>query len=84
MRPHKVLEIILSGSRNVAFTDFVGLVRAYGFRQARVRGNHHIFVHDKVRELINLQEVNGKAKPSQVRQFLALVEKYDLKIHEGK
>ena len=31
-------------------------------------------------QLVNLQEKNGKAKPYQVREFLSLVEQYDLKL----
>jgi len=33
-----------------------------------------------VRELLNLQDVAGKAKPYQVRQLLDLVERYNLSI----
>jgi hypothetical protein len=51
-----------------------------------IRRAYHTFcfhrissVHPQIRELVNLQEVNGKAKPYQVRQFLRLVELYDLK-----
>jgi hypothetical protein len=40
----------------------------------------HIFVHTNVRELVNLKEVHGKAKPYQVKQLLALVERYSLSI----
>jgi hypothetical protein len=40
------------------------------------------FVHPQVRELLNLQEVRGKAKPYQVSQFLKLVEKYNLELGE--
>ncbi len=58
------------------------LVQAFGFHLSRVNGSHHIFVHPEVQELINLQEVNGKAKPYQVRQFLHLLEKYNLKMEE--
>ncbi len=58
------------------------LVQAFGFHLSRVNGSHHIFVHPEVQELINLQEVNGKAKPYQVRQFLHLLEKYNLKLEE--
>ena len=47
-------------------------------RLSRVSGSHHIFTHPQVRELINLQEVNGQAKPYQIRQFLQLVERYSL------
>jgi hypothetical protein len=35
-----------------------------------------VFVHPDVRELINLQDVRGQAKPYQIRQFLRLVERY--------
>jgi len=51
-----------------------------GFTLARRAGSHHIFSHPGVSELINLQEINGEAKPYQVRQFLRLVERYNLKL----
>jgi hypothetical protein len=34
-------------------------------------------------ELINIQEVGGKTKPYQIRQFLKLVERYNLRLEEG-
>ena len=46
----------------------------------RVPGSHHIFGHPDLAELVNLQNVGGKAKPYQIRQFLRLVERYDLKM----
>lgn len=84
MNRRKLLEMVLAGSANVRFNDMVGLVEAFGFRLSRVKGSHHIFVHAAVRELLNLQEVNGKAKPYQIRQFLKLVEQYDLELGEDK
>ncbi len=56
----------------------VRLVEAFGFRRAWQRGSHHIFVYRDVSELVNIQDVNGVAKPYQVRQFLTLVERYNL------
>ena len=38
-----------------------------GFTE-RVRGSHHIFRREGVRELINLQRDGSQAKPYQVRQ----------------
>jgi hypothetical protein len=35
-----------------------------------------------VAELVNLQEVAGKAKPYQIGQFLRLVERYNLELRE--
>lgn len=61
----------------------VNLVEAFGFRLSRVSGSHHIFVRNDVPELVNLQEVGGKAKPYQIRQFLKIVERYNLKIGDG-
>jgi len=60
----------------------VALVEAFGFRLARVSGSHHIFEHADVSEIINLQDRKGKAKPYQVRQFLELVEEYNLQLGE--
>jgi hypothetical protein len=39
-------------------------------------------VHLAVRELLNLQEVRGQAKPYQTRQFLRLVERYALTMED--
>lgn len=82
MKAQKILESILAGSKNVAFSDFLKLVEAYGFRLSRIQGSHHIFKRDGVRELVNLQNVKGKAKPYQMRQVLSLVEKYNLRLRE--
>lgn len=78
----KLLERALSSPNNLRFTDMVKLAESFGFRLSRSSGSHHIFVHREVRELLNLQEVRGKAKPYQVGQFLKLVEKYNLELGE--
>lgn len=39
-------------------------------------------MHKNIPELLNIQEVGGEAKPYQVRQFLRLVERYNLKMGE--
>lgn len=80
MNKKKLLAKAASGSKHISFNEMVILVETFGFRLVRVNGSHHIFVHPQIRELVNLQEVNGKAKPYQVRQFLRLVELYDLKL----
>lgn len=77
-KKQKLLQKALSGSKNIRFSEIVALVEAFGFRLSRVKGSHHIFVHPRVRELINLQNVGGKAKPYQIRQLLRLVERYNL------
>jgi len=68
--------------QNVSFDDFADLVEGFGFRPSRVRGSHHIFVHPGVVELVNLQNAEGQAKPYQIRQFLRLVERYNLTLED--
>ncbi len=82
MNPRKTLELILRGSRNIRFADFVRLVEACGFRLSRASGSHHIFSRPGIPEAINLQDYHGQAKPYQIRQFLKLMEKYGLTLEE--
>lgn len=78
----KILVKVLAGSKNIAFNDFILLVESFGFHISRVSGSHHIFVHDNIKELVNLQDVNGQVKPYQVKQFMQLIERYNLKLED--
>jgi hypothetical protein len=85
MNRRKLLARLAHGAvANVAFADMRSLVEGFGFELRRVNGSHHIFAHRGVPELINLQDVRGQAKPYQVRQFLRLVERYDLSLENEK
>ena len=78
MKKRKLLLKILNNPRHIRFSELIIVVEAYGFCLARTKGSHHIFTHPDIPELINLQNVHGMAKPYQIRQFLKLVERYNL------
>jgi len=63
-RADKTLEKVLRGTsdNNIDFNDLCGLLRRLGFAE-RIRGDHHIFTRDDIREIINLQPRGGEAKP---------------------
>lgn len=82
MNKQKLLRQILNNQKNVKFNDFVTIIESFGFFRARVEGSHNIFKSNSVNEIINIQNVNGEAKPYQIKQFFSLVEKYDLKMEE--
>jgi predicted RNA binding protein YcfA (HicA-like mRNA interferase family) len=83
MNRRKLLQKLSQGNfRNVPFGEIVSLVTGFGFTLKRTSGSHHIFSHPGIPELINLQEVSGEAKPYQIRQFLRLVEKYNIKLED--
>lgn len=82
MNRRKLLHKIVRGSKNVRFSEMVHLVEGFGFFLARTEGSHHLFSKPEIPELVNLQEVKGQAKPYQVRQFLKLVERHNLKLED--
>ena len=82
MKKRKLLLKLLSGSKNVRFSEAVAIAEAFGFRLDRVNGRHHIFIHPKIPELLNLQDLKGKAKPYQVKQLLQLVEIHNLQLED--
>lgn len=82
MNKRKIFKKILSGSDNIRFGDVVAVVEAFGFRLSRVSGSHHIFTHDGIPKLLNLQDQGGKAKPYQIRQFLAPMDEHNLNMED--
>jgi len=79
---HKLLTKIQGNNKNVDYNDFVTLIKAYNFRRTRGAGSHEVYRCDGVAEIVNIQNKNGKAKPYQVKQFLTLVEKYNLRLEK--
>ncbi len=70
--------------RNVKFNDFIKFIEGFGFRLRRIKGSHHIYTHSEIPGYLNLQPEGGEAIPYQLRQFLRLVEKYELQLQEKK
>jgi len=84
MTKKKLLLKVLSSSKNIKFDDFIKLVQEFGFKLDRISGSHHIYKKVGIEELINFQNVNGEIKPYQVKQFLVIVEKYNLDFGDSK
>ncbi len=63
---------------SLKFSEACALAEGVRFRLDRVKGSHHIFVHDRHKVLLNFQKVRGQAKPYQVRQLLNCIEEFQL------
>ena len=63
---------------NVRFEELCRAAESFGFKFKGGKGSHRIFARQGIKELLNFQDVRGKAKPYQVRQFIRLIEKYNL------
>ena len=83
MNKRKLLARLQNNCKNIRYNDFVLLAEAFGFKHRRTDGSHNIYKNAAIAEVLNIQEEKGEAKPYQVKQFLALVEKYNLKM-EGE
>ena len=70
---------ILSGGAdaNIRFDDLRTFLLRLGFVE-RVRGSHHLFRREGVRERLNIQRDGSHAKPYQVRQVRQAILKYRL------
>jgi len=84
MKKQKLLKKLLSGSKNIRFLEVVACAEAFGFQMKGISGSHHIYVHPDIPELLNLQDVKGKAKPYQIKQLLQLIEQYNLEMEDAK
>ncbi|MCC6126339.1 MAG: type II toxin-antitoxin system HicA family toxin [Pirellulales bacterium] len=85
MNRNKLLKKLSAGNlSNVTFNDLVNLAKGFDFQLDRISGSHHIITHSAIPELLNLQEVNGKAKPYQIRQFLRLIERHNLRLESDE
>ena len=75
----KFLERILRGSsdKNIEFDSLCDLLKRFGFVE-RVRGDHHIFTKDGVKEILNLQPKGHHAKAYQVKQVRKVIPEYKL------
>ena len=78
-RDDNLRQRIISGrsDANIRFNDLRRFLLRLGFVE-RVRGSHHIFRKEGVRERINLQSDESHAKPYQVRQVRQVVLRHQL------
>jgi hypothetical protein len=81
MRKQKAIDEIdewRANPQKVRFERLCTIAEVFGFRFSRQSGSHKVYVRDEVEEILNFQDVGGKAKPYQVKQFIDILEKYNL------
>ena len=81
-RAEKLAAKILSekSDKNFAFNDLCYVLERAGFQLRVGRGSHRIYYKEGVVEIINVQPLDGKAKPYQVKQVRELLLKYKIDI----
>ena len=67
-----------NNNKNIKYADFCSILKYFGFVCKRQRGSHRLYYRIGVKELLNIQNVNGEVKPYQIKQFLNIIKKYNL------
>lgn len=81
MKKRKLLRKVQGASKNIRFDEFVALLEGFGFVLRRTKGSHHVFTHPRIPRPFPIQpKGNRQAKPYQIRQFLSLIEQYNLEL----
>ena len=78
MDKQRIYEKLKRAAANIRFEEICGYAVDFGFTYKGGKGSHRIFVKEDVRERLNFQNVKGMAKPYQVRQFIKMIENYNL------
>ncbi|PKP54364.1 MAG: hypothetical protein CVT90_01655 [Candidatus Altiarchaeales archaeon HGW-Altiarchaeales-3] len=78
MTKKETYEKLKINPKNVRFETICKAAIEFGFEFKGGKGSHRIFVKTGIRKMLNFQNVKGKAKPYQVKQFLKIIEKYKL------
>jgi predicted RNA binding protein YcfA (HicA-like mRNA interferase family) len=83
VKPAKLYtQLLETRRRTVSFRDFVALVLAFGFIEARVRGSHRCFRNPACPRLLVIQPKGNDAKDYQVRELLDMIEEFGLTLEE--
>ena len=77
----KIFAYVMNGRKdnNIPFSDLQRVLDSLGFKH-RIKGSHHVYWHDNVEEIINIQPDGDNAKAYQVKQVRNIILRYGLKI----
>ncbi len=82
MDKKKIFDELKKNPKNIRFDRLCNIAEMFGFYFKGGKGSHRIYVRKGIQEMLNFQNVGGKAKPYQVRQLIRVIKKYNF-IEEG-
>lgn len=74
----KLFEKARNNPAGVRFREICLLAEHLGFSRRGGKGSHIVYEKDGVEEILTFQDRKGMAVPYQVKQLLAVIEKYRL------
>ncbi|MBI4709689.1 MAG: type II toxin-antitoxin system HicA family toxin [Nitrospirae bacterium] len=83
-KTEKLFDKVKNNPQDIRFDEICKLAEIFGFRYKGGKGSHKVYSKKGITEILNFQNVRGKAKPYQVKQFLKIIEEHNLTIKEGQ
>lgn len=77
-RRRKLIDKARDNPAGVRFREICLLAEHMGFIKRGGKGSHIVFEKEGVEEILTFQDRKGMAKPYQVKQLLAVIDKYRL------
>jgi hypothetical protein len=77
-RRRKLIDKARDNPAGVRFREICLLAEHMGFLKRGGKGSHIVFEKEGVEEILTFQDRKGMAKPYQVKQLLAVIDKYRL------
>jgi len=77
-RRQKRIDKAMNNPAGIRFKELCLLAEHIGFQKRGGKGSHVVYERDGVEEILTFQNHRGMAKPYQVKQMLAVIEKYQL------
>jgi predicted RNA binding protein YcfA (HicA-like mRNA interferase family) len=81
-RRQKLIDKAMNNPAGIRFKELCHLAEHMGFQKRGGKGSHVVYERDGVEEILTFQNHKGMAKPYQVKQMLAVIEKYQLEERE--
>jgi hypothetical protein len=78
MDKRQLLAELKANPKKIRFARICRIAEAFGFQTRRGSGSHRIYFREDFREILNFQNDEGWAKAYQVRQFIKIIERYNL------
>ena len=77
-RREKLIEKLRTNPAGIRFPELCRVAEQCGFVKRGGKGSHVVYAKDGVEEILTFQDRKGMAKPYQVKQLLAVIEKYKM------
>lgn len=80
----KEIERMRKNPKNVSYNTFIRVTKELGFIHRQGKGSHEVMGKPGIERLVVIQRTKGKIKQYQVKQFLKLIENYNMVQGESK